>query len=166
MRRNPIQAPVAHFLLLSGAILLAACDPPRCQGSAPRTIEKFVSPGVPVSCEDNEPFELDSGIVNFTSIRYGELMNCDEGSCLSSRLCAIEDVEDVFLYKVRWFNQDERPVGLLEACPGYQEPANELDTLECGELANGREHPLTQSSKFKEFRKNQLSNVGPFHLCY
>ena len=167
MKSDLIPKRITWLLLCFAITALAACEQPKCQGSAPRTIETFVPAGVPVTCEDSKSFELDGGIVNFTRVRYGKLMNCAEGDCLSSRLCAIENDEDVFLYKARWFNNpDERPVGLLDACPGYQEPANELDTTECSELANGRTHPLTESSKFKDFMKSQISAAGPFNLCF
>ena len=72
---------------------LIACEQPRCQGSAPRTIARFVPAGLPVTCEDSEQFELDGGMVSFTRIRHGKLMKAAEGDCISSRLCAIEDDE-------------------------------------------------------------------------
>ena len=93
MKRDRILNEIDHLMLFVAITSLVACEPeqPACQGSAPRTIEKFVPTGIRVTCADSKLFELDGGIVNFTGVRYGKLMNCAEGDCLSSRLCAITD---------------------------------------------------------------------------
>lgn len=145
-------------VVLIGLVVLGACR--SYAGPADATVAAFVPDGLEIHATHRAEFEVDGRIVALTQVEYGELWDCSSG-CVSSKVCAIEDGEEVHLFYASWTTQGEAPLGIEELCPGANLFHGET-WPDCE--PPGLTHPVTRTAEFAAFVDEQAGQ-GELRFC-